>query len=211
MILLYAVTPSGGDRSAPAAAGLQAYDDGRVAVLHREEEVPARPDTEQLLSFGEVVRRLAAAGPVLPLRYGTVVADETELARLVDEHAAEWAELLRTLAGHSELIVHLPAAAAREPDTGPVSGRDYLLARAAAVHDREARLEQLAALPGVRAVRELPSRGASSAEHRVSLLVADTDVADVGRLVAAWAGDGGTTARVTGPWPPFSFCTPDAT
>jgi hypothetical protein len=211
VILLYAVTPSGGDRSATAAAGLKAYDDGRVAVLHREQEVSARPETEQLLSFGAVVRRLAAAGPVLPLRYGTVVADEAELARLVDEHAGEWSELLRSLAGHSELIVHLPAAAAPEPATGSVSGRDYLLARAAAVHDRDARREQLAALPGVRAVRELPSRGPGSGEHRISLLVADSQVADVGRQVTAWAGDRGTTARVTGPWPPFSFCTPDAT
>jgi hypothetical protein len=76
------------------------------------------------------------------------------------------------------------------------------MARAASVHDTDRRREDLAGLAGVREARSLPGRE----DRRISLLVADPLIESVGERIACWAAEQGWTARVTGPWPPFSFC-----
>lgn len=195
---LYAVTSAGGRARTPA--GLERYDDGRLAVLHRAVTARPEPAAELVLDYGAVLRRLADQETVLPMRYGTTVADTSEIGQLLDEHGEEWERLLHRLAGHSELIVHLPAVAPPEPADS--SGREYLMARASTVHDTDRRREELAGLDGVREARALPGRE----DRRISLLVADPVVGPVGERIARWAAGHGWTARVTGPWPPFSFC-----
>lgn len=202
MIVLHAVAESSdGLGGAAQRAGLRRYDARGLAVLHREQADPPPPDAQAVLAFGQALRELAddVAGEltVLPMRYGSVVPDREALHDLVEEHHEEWHALLHALQGRVELIVHLP-----EPDVPSAppgdSGRDYLEARAAAVHAQEAQLEQLRGLDGVEDVRALRRR-------RVSLLVA-TSAADQVRQRLAALGPAGATPVVTGPWPPFSFC-----
>lgn len=204
MILLYAVGVAGHGSLPP---GVESYDAHGLAVLHREvAEVPT-PDKSELVAFGTVVRELSRQGPILPMRFGSVLPDRGAMTDLLEERHQEWAGLLDRLAGHHELIVHLPPPGSG-PGAAPLadgSGRSYLLARAAALHTEEEQVEQLRRLPAVRDVRVLP-RG------RVSLLVADAEEArrQVDRCVHDWTDDRGRSpepaVRLTGPWPPFSFC-----
>lgn len=214
MIALHAVARGDDAEVAAAAAdlGLEAYVDHGVAVLHRVVEAAPSPETAAVLELGSLVRALADAGPILPLRFGSVVDDVEALAALAAERADDWVALLRDLDGSSELIVHLPPGrpmpVVAAPPDGPgdhsaagaaqESGRAYLTARAAEVHAEEERLAQLRALHAVRAARPLP-------RDRVSVLVSDPAAARC--QVEGWAREQHLDGiQVTGPWPPFSFC-----
>lgn len=201
MIQLYAVTATGD--TGPLPDGLERYDDGRLSVLHRAVRDQPPAERQAVLDYGAVLRELSASRPVLPMRFGSTVTDEGELHRLVDEHAADWCRMLDRLAGHSELILHLPAAPV--PEVSGSSGREYLMARVDAARDVEGRRDELAGLDGVCAVRALPGQGGG----RLSLLVADDRVDEVSERVVRWATDRGSNARLTGPWPPLSFCDPE--
>jgi hypothetical protein len=201
MIQLYAVTATGDE--GPLPDGLERYDEGRLAVLHREVHEPPRAEREAVLDYGAVLRELSRGRAVLPMQFGSTVADTEELRRLVAERADDWCRLLDRLAGHSELIVHLPAPPVPEAAGG--SGREYLMARVDAARDVDARRDELARTEGVRAARVLPGRD----EERVSLLVADDRADEVAERVQVWASGRGWPARLTGPWPPLSFCDPE--
>ena len=195
MILLHAIGRHAG--RLPGPDGVEAYVAHGLAVFHREVAGAPAPDKEQLLAFGVVLEGLARQQTVLPLRFGSVVADRAGLMALVEERHGEWTAVLDRVAGLHELIVHLPDPApvpAPAPATED-SGRGYLLARAAAVHAEEEQVEVLRGLPTVREARPLPRR-------RVTLLVRDVEEARR-QVTGCWPGQ---DLRITGPWPPFSFC-----
>ncbi|WP_460629064.1 GvpL/GvpF family gas vesicle protein [Intrasporangium mesophilum] len=212
MLLLYAVVPGRPDPFVTAWAestGLQIAGGDEVSVVC--EQVAERPDAsrEALLDFGARLITLAKGAAVLPMRYGTLVADESDLDDLVAREAGEWVARLRQVAGHGELIVHasrqgfLDPARSVPPDPAP-TGRAYL-ERRAAEHRAEVELGQVmtdVVNPFCRAVRAL--RG--DAEIRLACLVAQGDQASLRDAVRDWAsGAESRAATVTGPFPAFSF------
>lgn len=207
MLRLYAVVPL--DRKLPQEPAA-----GRLSVLRRDDlavvydEIGSAPDKSpnEILGFGRMLTELAAGGPMLPVRYGTTVADLEELEQTVEQHAAGWRRRLQAVAGHVEMIVHVaePETPART-DTGSGSGRDYLMAKVRAHSWARERYDELldAVEPHVHDVRRLPDRGPGL---RIAFLVPQVDV-DRFRdaLARSAAGPASGRTRVTGPWPPFSF------
>jgi hypothetical protein len=91
-----------------------------------------------------VVRAAAGAGPVLPLRFGTVVPDEAAARRLLEEHAGSARAQLRRIGENHEWGVKLvrrldePVVLGPRPvDRTGVSGTEYLARRRQALHERE--------------------------------------------------------------------------
>lgn len=222
-LVLYAVVPA--VRLPPAAgatvvghAGLATLAEGSVAVVYAERDrAPART-REEMLGFARVVQDLATDGPVLPVRFGTVLDDLEGLRRLLREREAQWQARLSHVAGHVELLVHAYDDRAPRPSSpSRGTGRDYLLSRAAAQRHAEAMhaelLEELAAhcrevrrLPATGEVRRLPATG----EVRVACLVASDGIGKLRRGAESWAeAREGRRTTVTGPWPPFSFAEED--
>src|SRR3954468_21924622 len=76
-------------------------ENGRLATLARGHDA--------------VVRAAAVAGPVLPLRFGTVVPDEAAARRLLAEHAAAALPRLRGIGTAHEWGVKLVRRVGREP------------------------------------------------------------------------------------------------
>jgi hypothetical protein len=77
--------------------------DGLAAVVSEVEGEPVRLQREALMAHSEVLQQAFKSGPVLPLRFGTVVLDETELDReLIAPRRAEWTDRLAALAGKGE-------------------------------------------------------------------------------------------------------------
>jgi hypothetical protein len=169
---------------------------------------------------------LAEQGPVLPLRLGTVVADDATLREVLTRHAPTLVSELDRLDGHAEwaVTVHLledPTEAA-PGDTGsagePSTGRDYLQRRrealdlrgdrwraqeavASAVHTRLAALAVDAEVVGSRPLED----GAPPLLHGV-YLVADGRWPDFeGAVDDLRAGHPGTSIEISGPWPPYHF------
>ena len=171
-----------------------------------------------------VVRAAGEAGPVLPLRFGTAVADEEAARTLLRAHAASAREQLRRIGTAREWGVRLvrtlagvePALAGGAQRDG-LSGTEYLSRRRRALQ-REDDLTRTAAQCAERLQEELSGhvteslrRGGSPGSSLlldIAYLVPTVDEAEFLARVQHLTEDleaQGLTLEVTGPWPPYSF------
>ncbi|HSD80923.1 MAG TPA: GvpL/GvpF family gas vesicle protein [Solirubrobacteraceae bacterium] len=167
-----------------------------------------------LRAHDAVVRRLAAVSTaLLPVRFGTVVADARELRRLLAPRSTELRAALARVAGREQMTLRIATAPdvtvpVPRPPAGTGRGARYLVRRA-----REAATPGIAALRG--ALRRLVR------DERVERHGAPPFVASVYHLVDRGQGAAyraaargaarrtpGLRVRVSGPWAPYAF-TPD--
>ena len=202
MIELYAITDHPGP-PLPDVAPLRVVPiDGLAGVYSTASDAELSP--EALWRHEEVVEALMADRDLLPVRYGTRLDDEAAIARALEERREELAAALDRVRGAVELSVR--AAAPGAPELAGAGGSDYLRARAraAAGHDRTARVlhEPLSALAraSVEGTPHPPElfRAAYLVEHDAVERFTEA----VGRLQNA---NQGLSLLCTGPWPPYSF------
>lgn len=208
MMLLYAVAAGDADSTAATdGTPLRAHRYDGVTVFVEPLTQPPERSTREVFAFGRVLHQLWSHLPVLPVRFGTVVSDETELDQLVAERESAWSERLTAVAGRSECIVHLPlpSGAVDSTDEAEQTGADYLRRRAAEGRSHDHETAELNALlsPYASEITTLPQ--VRPGEARVSVLIADEFVEVALAAVERWATNR-SGAVVTGPWPPFSFC-----
>jgi Gas vesicle synthesis protein GvpL/GvpF len=184
---------------------------GRLAVLARRHDA--------------VVRSAVAAGPVLPLRFGTVVPDEDAARRLLRDHGDLARARLDRIGNAREWGVRLVRTLPAEPATAgaatgeQVTGTEYLSRRREALHERDdaAReaahgaelLEQTLAPHVTASMRRGGSPGSSLLLDVAYLVPVDAEagfLAAADQLRADLAGQR-LTLDTTGPWPPYSFAT----
>lgn len=76
----------------------------RAAVAHVAiERPPGR--RKDLLAHSQVVDALAAAGPVVPVQFGSMLVDEAEVQQLLDDRTDTFLELLDWLQGREQLTL----------------------------------------------------------------------------------------------------------
>ncbi|MGY1601811.1 GvpL/GvpF family gas vesicle protein [Geodermatophilus sp. SYSU D00815] len=229
--------------AAPALTGApleRVADDDLALLVSRVTPDQLRVDEDDLSESGRlatlarghdaVVRAAAGVGPVLPLRFGTVVPDETAARRLLAEHgAAARAQLARigdTREWGVKLVRRLDAepvpAGPRPADRVGVSGTEYLARRRQALrrHDEtEAAAEQAAELleetlrPHV--AESLRRGGAPGSSLLLDLAFLVPPEAETAFLAAAGElrerlEPDGLEVEVSGPWPPYSFAALEA-
>jgi hypothetical protein len=182
---------------------------GRLAILARGHDA--------------VVRAAVAVGPVLPLRFGTVVADEDGARRLLRTHARTARDRLDRIGDAFEWGVRLvraldePALTGPAPDRDDVTGTEFLTRRREAMRAREATartaataaatLEESLAPHVTESVRRGGAPGSSlllDVAYLVPAAAEEAFLAEVERLGGALRPDG-LALEVTGPWPPYSF------
>lgn len=206
MLLAYAVVPSGTALAPAGLPGLALLESGLVGLVYEERTEPPGTSREELVRFGQVIRRLGADAAILPIRYGTVAESLDDLRILLTARRQAWEERLRDVAGCVELVAHLPAS---RLDPAPAAearstGTAYLMARVR-------RGRQVTAL--VEEVRQavsawsLGTRLLSDADDvRVAFLVEKERVDAFLPGLRQWVERSGQgRVRVSGPWPPFSF------
>ncbi|MFQ3661778.1 MAG: GvpL/GvpF family gas vesicle protein [Chloroflexaceae bacterium] len=192
---------------------------GNVAALYSHYHGPApRTEAAQLWRHEAVVEALLDRHSVLPVRYGTLLADEAALTMLLRERHDSFMAGLARVAGRVEVSVRVlwPAAAAvsaPRPATAE-NGRAYLARRMAEEQAREARLREAhkradalhAALEhlAVAHVRQvLPhERVLLSAAYLIPRESLDTFRAAVAALGQA---NPDVHLLCTGPWPAYHF------
>jgi len=238
----YAITRSGARPPAEArsvnGSPLRVVTSGDLSLVVSEESMrDLEVDEDDLSETGRlavlvrghdaVVRSAFETGPVLPLRFGTVVPDEAAARQLLDTYGDRARALLNHLASSQEWGVRLvrPVEEAPAGDRGSrgdrdrerTSGTDYLARRRRSVLDAEAAGEQ-ATRAGDRIAAELEGYVADSLRrggHPGSSLLLDmaylvpTEAtprfqADTDRL-ARELEQAGLRLEVSGPWPPYSF------
>jgi hypothetical protein len=191
---------------------------GLAAVYSRHRALRPRPSPELVLVHERVVEAVMARGAALPLRFGTVLDREDQLAAAVDERKDELRRALERVRGHVELGVRVmrPDAPGSDPRSGDAggdvdgtSGRAYLLARAAEHHRADQAAGEihrpLAELAAASTVRERP---------RPPAVMVAAYLVDAGRIDDFRTRAEELAARhddlklvVTGPWPPYNFAT----
>ena len=189
---------------------------GLVVAAGRMRAAPAA-SAAALRRHDAVVRRLARARPaVLPMRFGTTVADARALAPLIAPRAADLRRALRRVAGREQMTLRVfgaaPAAPARPPRSGG-PGTRYLDARRAARGVAAPAVARLRARLGrwIRAERVEPSDSPpllASVYH----LVDREDRRAYERAVRELACRLADLRVVpSGPWAPYAFApAPDA-
>jgi hypothetical protein len=206
-------------------------DPGSLRVL--EELAP--DDLDRLAAVAhvhdEVLASAAAQEPVLPLRFGTVLADDGVVRALLTANSSALTAELDRVEGHAEwaVVVHLPErgattpapGAAPAPDAAADSGGDYLRGRRAELQARERRWEARDRLVAelhqrlssfavaAEVVDRPPLQQVPPALHGVYLLAWDAigpfeDAVDEARRTYPDA-----VIEATGPWPPYHFTSVD--
>jgi hypothetical protein len=164
-------------------------------VRHDVEKAPA-PDEARLREHDQVVATLMEDGPVLPMRFGTVVESEAEVRDLLARREEDLRVQLAHVSGRVEMGVRKPW------ERGPIvasCGSEFMRAKA---ERRAAARREAAALHA--AVEELT---VDSVVH----LIPREDTAFAGSYLIEKDDAERFAARtteyvtVTGPWPPYSF------
>ena len=210
MIELYAITDHPGPRL-PGLAQLQTVADHRLAAVY----APASDDqisAETLWRHERIVEALMADRDVLPVRYGTRLADERAAARLLADRQEELASALEEVRGAVEISVRVMEDAddrttAKDESGATISGAEYLRRKASSA----------AAQAQATAVVHQPLAGAARRDRlrrpklvgellRGAYLVDRDRVDGLTRLVARiQAANPRLRLLCTGPWPPYSF------
>lgn len=185
--------------------------------------LPAPPDPAeaQILAHEAVIEALMADRTVLPMRFGSTLADTAAVEAFLATRAAPFRADLTRVAGCVELSVRgISPADPADPDTAQIEssassdrspGRAYLEQRRVA---ERARLAQRAHAQAIYARLEPLARAAvfGAARHadmplNAAYLVPREAVAAFREAVAAAGSTTPLRLLCTGPWPPYSFVT----
>jgi hypothetical protein len=173
----------------------------------------ADQDVETVLAFGKVVERIHHRTTIIPIRYGSLLPDETAVSELLAEQSGHFTKRLAELNGCEEMGIRLPMAAP-EPDPFPAikvtSGHDYLLARKRKYSATEQAEKEAAALDLALAGlyrKSCGEAGLFAGQHMylVSYLVPRAQL-DAFRAKLEGLFETGThKGIISGPWPPYNF------
>lgn len=205
-------------------APVQGRDVGPFTVWVSSLDAAPTLDLERVEQHHEVVRTAARVGTPVPVRFGAWAPNAEALSQRILPRAEELESVMAAVAGRVEygvLILERSAAPGAQPsekapagEKAPASGRDHLRALArerAESRSRKQRGEELArrlrahlgSLPVEERVTPTRPPGLVAVAH----LVARSDRDLYLERVEGFARERADTyeARVTGPWPPYSF------
>jgi hypothetical protein len=206
VIQVYAVVDHPGP-PLPGDEPLQAVASGGLALVCAPAgELAATP--EALWHHEHVVEALMEERDLLPVRYGTRLADEREAARSLETRAPELERALDGVRGAVELSLRvLGESKATVPPAAARSGADYMSAknRATAAQEQAMRnvhrpLESL-----VRAATQRRPHGSAELLRAAYLVERDRVRPFVRRVCELQREQPRLKLLCTGPWPAYSF------
>jgi hypothetical protein len=153
------------------------------------------------LNFNQVLQQLLQQIAIIPFRFPTLFADESEMSDFLKEHAEEYRKALLRLRDVVQMEVSLSFD--QPITTSQASGTEYLRARqskrhklAEGAHAIRTNLDRL-----IKDWREHESSGGM----RCYMLILRNDVNAVFQHLKGSSIASGLHARVTGPWPATEF------
>ncbi len=185
--------------------------DGLTAVVTRREEVSQ--DVESVLDFGKIVANIHQHTTIIPIRYGSLLPDETAVVQHLTEKALFYRQRLEELDGCEEMGIRLPMATP-EPDPQPLkkpsSGHEYLtLLKRKYAATEQAEQEAAAldiALKGLFRKRSGEAGlFANQPMYLVSYLVHRTQSNAFRAKAEELFETGAHKCIISGPWPPYNF------
>jgi hypothetical protein len=208
-LLLYAVADC--DPSDVAGAGLdgarlEAVTDGRLTAVFSEHPQSAHaPTAERLWRYERVIEALMNRHAIVPMRYGSSMADRREVASMLHERHDAFAAAVERVKGKVEVSVHADYRHPPPADPAP-SGREYMLGQVER-HRRAATLgEHLHGLTTLVQASRMRLLKAPSAGVQAAYLVQAEHVSAFAERVSELSRTLPEVDLVcTGPWPPYTF------
>lgn len=155
---------------------------------------------ETALAFNRVLQDLLNQVAIIPFRFPTLLTDESEIRTFLQQHAAEYRDVLDRLRGVVQIEVNLTV---KNPPQSEGSGKDYLLSR----QQSNRRLADAAD----RVRQQLGTHIQGWHQHQRSnatrcyMLVSRRDLGSAFEKLRELKMPSELQARVTGPWPPTEF------
>lgn len=206
MIELYAITDHPGPPMPDVAPLRTVASRGLAAVCAPVGEREFSPD--QLWHYEQVVEALMEDRDLLPLRFGTRLADEDAVARALDERHQDLALALEGVRGAVELSVRVVGGASSPPGDAVGTGVDYLRTKKQSAAAQESVLRKLHE-PLLGRLARATAQKPPGTEHELMRAAYLVDRSAVESFVQAVARlqDANPELRLlcTGPWPPYSF------
>jgi Gas vesicle synthesis protein GvpL/GvpF len=217
VLYVYALVDADGGRPAPADAGHDGAPlcvvarGGVAAICSRHERLDLPVEAEHLWRHERVAEALMDDHAVLPVRFGTTVADDGALAAMLDERQAEFRGALERVRGRVEMTVKAmwtpPEPPVDVPDAGASPGRTYLLSR---LETRNAAVALADAIHTRLAAEAVDARRQVLVTPR--LLLSAAYLVDRERVDALLEASDDAARRhpevellCIGPWPPHTF------
>ena len=211
-VLAYCITetqpeitvPQGGVRGAAIeivrVPDLQCF----ISQFDPQDVVGKAPLQEAALDFNRVLQDLLRQTAIIPFRFPTILADETELSQFLTENQTEYRETLHRLRNCVQMEIRLKVQTSTRPKAAPrKSGAEYL-------RGRQAQHQYIDSI--VARFREAAEPVAKQWRHRESAtgircyaLVDRSDVQAFFRKMQGVPIPAESEFRVTGPWPASEF------
>jgi hypothetical protein len=181
-----------------------------LACFYSENLTPVSSNArESALEFHHVVNSLFQKRDIIPFRFPTLLADETEVAAEIEQHAAEYHDDLDKVRGRVQLDIRIRLHGEEQPEacTATNSGAEYLRARHQTRTHLRSAAEALRTAAGdlIERWREREYSG----HLRCFALIARDSFGAVQAALAAAAISSDLLAHVSGPWPATAFLKED--
>lgn len=200
-----------------------------------EGDVPMA-DLPGVLAFAQVIEALGKPGPVLPMRFGSLVDEKTQVLDILRVREKEFQTLLEEVKGRVEMSIRLlpekkddpegdwdlpsgrPGGCEPEvpPESEPESGKSYLARRGRhyglkdlgrqVVHEKLVGLRKV--FDGLFA-KDFPENSSPGKSKMMSIhfLVQEEQVEKFQDTFLRFQGKSPDKLLLTGPWPPYHFAT----
>ena len=188
---------------------------GLSAAVSKITDADLSPGIPRVLAYESVIESIHRRGAVIPLRYGSVFEQESQIAEFLEERGRHYAELLRELEGLVEMGVRvLSKSAERGQPLPPLAGVAYLAAqrkhyaqadRLSVEQERVSR-EIHRPLAGLFA-RSKTETGLLAGNRLLSLhfLIPKDSVTSFRRVFQRMSHLPAGRVLLSGPWPPYNF------
>ena len=196
---------------ATGAESLRLIRRGSVAAVVSDRTRSSEPTPTNLRRYDRTIRALANDfTAVLPVRFGTSVAEDELIAILSSRHTS-LTRALQAVRGRVQMTIRVIASNGRHEEakvdaghsfSGHSRGRDYLTGKARAAR----------AVPGFAPIRRAVTRWIRDerVEHRAGVssvyhLIPRSSIDAYRRAVHTAVAASGLRLIVSGPWPPYAF------
>lgn len=209
-LLLYGIIAE--DAQLAAEPEMQLIKAAKLAAIVKPSEPEISHESAVVLAFGEQVMRIHQQTALIPMRYGSVLADEYAVTQHLLNHEEGYRTRLVELADCEEMGIRLPLDLATDNvvTTPQISGYNYLLRRKRAYAVPE-HVEQQATLLN-NALTGLYRQHCAAISvfngqrtYLLSYLVPRTELQAFRDKLNALADSITDIGFISGPWPPYNF------
>jgi len=192
-------------------ADLRLIQSEGLAALVRASDTELSRESSAVLEYGDKIMQIHQQTTLIPMRYGSLLADEKAVIKNLQDENAHYHSILAKLADCEEMGVRITLKNSEDETGAPQSsGQAYLLARKSIYSVPELAVQQEALINSVLAGFYQEQRATLSVfngqrTYLLSYLVPRATLKQFKLGYFDLATSLGESVTVSGPWPPYNF------